>query len=316
MSNLIKIELFKESKKTIHYIFAITLIMVCGLTIYFCNKNYEPVNNFYETPEILSKFEFDSFYKKNNYNHYKSLYKEYVEIITIENKLSNNIKEKYIFERVFTISLFITLIISITNSGVVSNEFNKGTIKTMLTKPNKRYKVVLSKYISGIIITLFYAIIVFMSVIIFMKIICNFNILNLTHNFVFQGKIRECSYFTYIFIKYLIYLIPVFFISIIIVFFSTMFRNTAFNACASLFLSLMGVTIGCLLLGFKLNFIQYSFLPYLDFTIFNNIEEIFYMNINYMTNLSIKNGIIILLSYSLILIISSLLIFNKKDIYN
>ncbi len=50
--------------------------------------------------------------------------------------------------------ILIILVIIVVSGGIVSDEFNKGTIKLLLVKPHKRYKILLSKLLASIIITI------------------------------------------------------------------------------------------------------------------------------------------------------------------
>lgn len=71
-----------------------------------------------------------------------------------------------------------------------------------------------------------------------------------------------------------------------------------------------------ILFGINIKIIQYTFLPYLDFTIFSNNEELEIMNKELGINLSQNNGIIILLVSIIVLYLISNYVFNKKDIKN
>ena len=49
--------------------------------------------------------------------------------------------------RILHLSVIVMLIISITNSGIVSREHSNGTIKNIITAPVKRWKILLSKFL-------------------------------------------------------------------------------------------------------------------------------------------------------------------------
>ena len=78
---------------------------------------------------------------------------------------------------------------------------------------------------------------------------------------------------------------------------------------------MFGVSIFQLLLSYDIDFILYTFIPYLDFSIFNDLS---YLDINEVFNvfISIRNGIIIDVVYFLILYFIGNFIFIKKDISN
>ena len=50
------------------------------------------------------------------------------------------------------VNIFIIICIIMVSGSIVSDEYNKGTIKYLLIKPYKRYKILLSKLFSSIII--------------------------------------------------------------------------------------------------------------------------------------------------------------------
>ena len=53
----------------------------------------------------------------------------------------------YLKNTVFSLIPFISIIVSIAFGGIVSNEFQNGTIRIYLTKPIRRWKVLFSKLI-------------------------------------------------------------------------------------------------------------------------------------------------------------------------
>lgn len=60
-----------------------------------------------------------------------------------------------------------------------------------------------------------------------------------------------------------------------------------------------------------MNFLEYTFLPYLDLNVLNKLE---YVNATLGVNLSLKKSIIINSIYSILFFIIGIYIFNKKDI--
>ena len=68
-------------------------------------------------------------------------------------------------------------------------------------------------------------------------------------------------------------------------------------------------------LNIKFKYIIYTFIPYLDFSIFKNPYSILMLNIEYNINFNMFYGVVILIIYSIMLLLSSLFIFNEKDYY-
>ncbi len=66
--------------------------------------------------------------------------------------------------------ILIVMVIIIISASIISEEFNKGTIKLLLIKPYKRWKILLSKLITVILIT----IIIIMSILLIQTIVGGF----------------------------------------------------------------------------------------------------------------------------------------------
>ena len=80
------------------------------------------------------------------------------------------------------------------------------------------------------------------------------------------------------------------------------------------FLNVFGLAIFQWLLNFDISFLMYSFLPYLDYTIFNDRLSLVEFNMQFGTNLSLFNGNLLLFVYAILGFVISSLIFLKKDI--
>ena len=68
-------------------------------------------------------------------------------------------------------------------------------------------------------------------------------------------------------------------------------------------------------LNVKFKYIIYTFIPYLDFSIFKDAYSILMLNMKYNMNFNILLGIITLIIYSIVFLLLSLFIFNEKDYY-
>ena len=72
--------------------------------------------------------------------------------------------------------------------------------------------------------------------------------------------------------------------------------------------------IAQVLFGIEFNFIEYTFLPYLDYSLFNDKVILNNMNSELGIHLSIYRAVIIDIVYSIIFFVIGLVKFNKKDI--
>lgn len=216
------------------------------------------------------------------------------------NYISNIISRcKMIMEMSSNIIIFSSIIISIISSGILSDEINKKSIKELITKPHKRSKILTSKYICMLIIVM----IIFFAVL--FSSVATIILLFKDIKFVLSYEYLKL---------YILNIIPLLFTGSFCMFLSVIFKNSKLISGFSILLSLTGVVIFQLLLKIDINFIQYTFLPYLDFSIYKDIEIIKAINIEYGVSLSELNGIIYLMLYSIAFYILSIFIFNKKDI--
>ena len=69
-----------------------------------------------------------------------------------------------------------------------------------------------------------------------------------------------------------------------------------------------------LLLDMNITFIKYTPLPYMDFTIFDNISSLDMLNKTYSINLNLKSGVLIDTIYTFLFFILGLISFIRKDI--
>ena len=194
---------------------------------------------------------------------------------------------------IFNLIPFIGIMMSIIFSGIISNEIENGTIRFYLTKPVSRNNIFKSKFLTIII----YQIMLLLFILFVYSVLC---------------KDIDRTYI----IKYVKYCSPLLLISSLIILFSVLFRNTSITVGLSIFIIVFGGLITQLLLDIKLTQIEFTFLPYMDFTLFDNNEELKLLNETYKINICVKKGIIINLISTILFYKIGEFIFNKKDIKN
>ena len=209
-------------------------------------------------------------------------------VIIIIYEFNDNMKNT-----IFSLIPFIGIMISIIFSGIVSNEIDNGTIRFYLTKPVSRINILKSK---------------FLTIVIYQIILLSFIL------FIYSVLCKDIDR-TYI-IKYVKYCSPLLLISSVIILFSILFKNTSITVGLSIFIIVFGGLITQLLLDINIKQIEFTFLPYMDFTLFDDSETLKLLNQTYKINLSVKKGIIINLISTIIFYKIGEFIFNKKDIKN
>lgn len=212
--------------------------------------------------------------------------------------------------------VFISIIAVIIAGGIVSSEFQKGTIRLLVVRPNKRWKILLSKFLALLALILGLTIITCGASFIIHGILYGFDNYFISDLAVVANKVVKRSYLLNSISQALLLLIPIIFVGLIAFSLSTITNNTALSVGFSIFI-LMGYQLGVLFLttiGFP--FTAYTFLPYLDFNPFIDklslVDSCLMLKIYY----TFTQAIIVLISWSVLLYLISNLVFKRKDIRN
>ena len=302
MNRLIRCELLKEFKKSGFKILLLLILISSFLTCYISNKR---LNNEYENYPIVE------------INNNKELIDRYNSYIINVNKINDmsNIKLNKIMDNGITLLIFSSIIIIIISSSILGNEINKKSIKELLTKPYKRSEILISKLLTMYILIFLITIFIFISYISFVYLLTSINVFLLKDYIIYNNKIIEILFILKYFIKFVINSIPIYFLSTFTIFLTTFIKNQKIIIPINSLLFIMSPIILNFFLNINFKYIIYTFIPYLDFSIFKNAYSILMLNIEYNMNFSITLGIIILNIYNLFFAIISLYIFSRKDFY-
>lgn len=194
---------------------------------------------------------------------------------------------------IFNLIPFVGILTSIVFSGIISNEIENGTIRFYLTKPISRNKIYQSKFLTIII----YIILLLVFIFFCYYVLC---------------KDIDKKYL----VKYVKFSSPLLLISALIILLTTIFRNTSLTVGFSIFILAFSLIITQLLLDIKFTIVEFTFLPYIDFTLFNDMETIKLLNEYHKINLSLQKGIYTNIIYAIIFYKIGNYIFIKKDIKN
>lgn len=154
-----------------------------------------------------------------------------------------------------------------------------------------------------------------MSYTLFTSILTKINIFILKDYMCFNNHIKNILFILKYLFKFVVNSIPIYFLSTFTLFLTTVIKNQKVIIPINSILFIMSPVILNFFLNIKFKYIIYTFIPYLDFSIFKDIYSIYLLNIEYSMNFNKVLGIIILLIYSLLFMIISIKIFNKKDFY-
>lgn len=245
------------------------------------------------------------------YEYYDNLSKMNINKYILDNKIDSNKMNdtRGILVNLFTeYELFIVLIIVIFSANILSSEFNKGTIKKLLLTPYTKTQIILSKYITCLIMIIFIVLITIIMQLISGGIIFSFSSLDIpviVYNFN-TNMIEEYNIFYYLLITVLAKM-PMFIIIMTLVFFiSTL---TLSNALSIIF-GIIIYFISPIVMNLTTKLVKYLIFIHWDFTqyLFGMIPKNSYADIY-------TSIIMCFLYFSIFLYITNL-IFNKKDIKN
>ena len=303
MNRLIKCELIKEFKKISFKLLILLIIISSFLTCYISYKKVNDNYNIY--PEIEMN---------NSQNKLIKSYNIYALNINKINELSN-IKLNKIMNNGITLLIFSSIIIIVISSSILGNEINKKSIKELLTKPYKRSEILISKFITMYIIVFLLTMFIFITYILFVYILTKINVFILKDYIIYNGYIKNISFILKYFIKFIINSIPIYFLSTFTIFLTTFIKNQKIIIPINSLLFIMSPVIFNFFLNVKFKYIIYTFIPYLDFSIFKDAYSVLMLNMEYNMNFNMTLGIIVLTIYSIMFLLSSLFIFNEKDYY-
>lgn len=208
--------------------------------------------------------------------------------------------------------LFIVIAVALIASSIISEEFNKGTIKLLLVRPYNRTKIILSKFITIILMTIFVVIISYLMELIIGGIFFGFNSLStnvLVYNYN-SNSVYEMSIFKNILIRILcsspIYIL---------------LGTLAF--CLSTIISNTGVCMAITLVGYIGSQILDSLVIYFKLTNFKyfvtlnwDLNQFLYGRLYAFEGMNLTSALITSIIYFIVMLLPTILYFNKKNIKN
>lgn len=260
----------------------------------------------------VSEYKYDTKAKIEDYRDYVNDY--YVNKYILENKADlNNAKSVRSFlVDFFDNYQFIILVFIVMLAGsIVSEEFNKGTIKALLVLPYKRSQILLSKFIAITLMLLFGVVYMYVLQIIIGGLFFGFSSLSLpyvVYNFT-TGSTEVVNLFKFILLDIVTALPRLFLFATLAFALSTIINNTAF-AIAITFCGTIGESL-LRALYFSLD------LKILNYFVTNNwhYKEFLFGGIS-SYGVSLTHAIIVCIVYFLIMMIVSFIVFKRKDIKN
>lgn len=285
------------------------------------------VNSINSKEKILSKTEYNKTGNQTSYENYIKITKKTNE--DLDNKIKKSLyaidhnidynkagSRTSLNEIIINNIAFLGLIVVIISGAIVASEYQKGTIRLLVIRPNKRWKILLSKFLTITILTIVLAFITYLASFLTNGILYGFKDYFISDLIISNGKIKEISFILLSIGKMLILLIPIIFSGLIAFFLSTITKNTALSVGLSIFLQFGYGLITMILVLINFPFINLTFLPYLDYSQFNDYSTLSSNLYMYETYYTFGLANIVLCIWSIILYITSNIVFTKRDIRN
>jgi len=228
-------------------------------------------------------------------NYYET---EGIEVLTSEHAWN------FIITNAQTIA-FVTMFTVIVAAGIVASEHSNGTIKLLLIRPVKRWKILLSKWTATIIFSIVMLIALIFFSFIVGAVLFQFDFGPNRWVSVVGGEIRDWHILQYAFTVYGLYFIELIIMTTFAFMIGTVFKNQSLAVGLSLVSLFMGGQIVYLLS-------QYEWIKYV---LFSNTYLMQYVDQNPMIEgMTLPFSIVMLLGYFLLFMAIAMITFSKRDV--
>lgn len=217
--------------------------------------------------------------------------------------------------QIFHLGIVVMILVSITSSGIISKEHNKGTIKSMITTPVKRWKILFSKFIYLILHTYILWLIGLVLLSIYSGIRYGFSDLFNPKLIYYGNKVVEVNYYLYLLKDMIIASIPMISFLGILFFLSAITLNTAVTVGITTLLPIGSLFLWKLCSMLKLKLLLYMPFIYYDSGFIFFKSEHFCECIKYF-DVSLKQGVVISLITIMILYFITTIVYKNNDIKN
>ena len=254
-------------------------------------------------------------YQYSNDIDYQDSVKSYYENwYILDNKVdtNNNQTLRSVFVNFFNEYSFLILVFGIMIAGgIVSDEFNKGTIKSLLIIPRKRSKILLAKYISVLIMLLFIIGIFIVSELLIGGIFMGFSSLSIpvvVYN-ITDSSLEVLNIFGYLILQILANLPQIILLVTLAFACSVIVNSTAFSIVIPFCGIIAAELINAFALAYDIKILNYFVTTNWDFTVYLFGGTSLFGN-------SLIHAIIVCLVYLIIMLVVTFIVFKKKDIKN
>ena len=251
--------------------------------------------------------------QKLEYNSYLEDQAESRYILETGRDMHNANSLKGILENFYSqFGIFLIVVVVMIAGTIVSEEFNKGTIKLLLVKPYTRNKILMAKAITTLIMIIFIIVVTLVMQILIGGIIFRFDSLSepvVAYNFN-TDTMEEMNIFANLGVQTLTQLPMIILLATLAFAISTLFTNSTLAITISLLGFMSASIINQLAIGYDLQFMKYFVTMNWDLSIYANGA------LPYMEGMNMTMSIIICVVYFLIMMIPTFIVFKKRNIKN
>ena len=254
-----------------------------------------------------------TYQEKLEYNSYLEVQAESRYILDTGNDINNSDSLRGIFQSFYSqFGIFLIVVVVMIAGTIVSEEFNKGTIKLLLVKPYTRSKILMAKAITTLIMIIFVIIVTLLMEILIGGVIFGFDSLSepaVAYNFN-TNTIQEMNIFANLGLQTLTQLPMIILLATLAFAISTIFSNSTLAITISLLGYMSSSIINQLAIGYDLQFLKYFVTMNWDLSMY------LYGGLPYMEGMSMLLSILICVAYFLIMMIPTFIVFKKRNIKN
>lgn len=220
---------------------------------------------------------------------------------------------KHIVNAVLHFSIVVFLLVSITSCGIISREHSKKMDKLLLTSPNTRRKVLFSKFLYLILHAYIIWLVIFVIFFIYAGIHYGFADLFTPKLVYYGGQVHEVNYILWTLKDMIVYGIPLIACLSILLMLSTITLKTTITTGITTIMATISIVLWHFIFNYKLFFLAYTPIPYLDFlTVKNHSEN--YLKTLEVINVSPKVGMIVCILFIMVCYTISHIVYTKRDV--
>lgn len=253
-------------------------------------------------------------YQLENYADMQNVYRKEIEreLAIAKYRIENDIPPgqapfwSYMNQTTSFIGMIIMFVVVISASSV-ANEFSQGTIKLLVIRPYKRWKILLSKYISAFLVALEMLLCLFIINSIIGGSLFGIEGASLPFLSYVNGEVVETSMLSRLFTDYGYACVNLFMMVTFGFMISTLLRNNAVAIGLTIFLMFTGNTLVSILSAFEVDLGRYVLFSNIDLKVYTNGTEPF-------EGMTLGFSIAMLLVYTIIFNFITFVSFQKRDI--